>query len=399
MTTLSVIIPALNEEDGIGEIIQRVLSIRQRLPEAGIEELELIVVDDGSQDRTAEIISQFSDVRLVKHPVNRGYGAAIKTGFCQARGEWLAFLDADGTYPPEQLPQLCQAALEKQADVVIGSRMSGADSEMPTVRRLGNWFFASLLSLVGNARVADSASGMRVLRREVLEKLYPLPDGLQFTPAMSTRAVHEQLRMIEIPIPYEERIGRSKLHVWRDGTRFLRTIVWTALSYNPVRILGLLGLAGIAVAVLFGLGLVIARAVGVTTLGPWAVFGVFVALVLGVTGVSLFSLGAMFNYLVSLFHKSAVRQGLFGRPIFQPSLDRHFGWIGFLSICIGIIVSLVSLILGNRGWPVDRLWLYLLGSALMILMGLQLVVSWVVMRVLEELSQRETLIGRDQTSR
>jgi glycosyltransferase involved in cell wall biosynthesis len=278
MNMLSVVIPALNEEDGIGDIIRRVCSIEPRLSKVGIQKLEVIVVDDGSRDRTAEIVSGFPHVRLLQHPVNRGYGAALKTGFYHAHGEWLAFLDADGTYPAEYLPELCQAAVENQADVVIGSRMSGADSEMPAVRRLGNRLFAGLLSFVGNAQITDSASGMRVLRREVLAHLYPLPDGLHFTPTMSTRALHEPLKMIEVPIPYRERVGRSKLSVLRDGVRFLHSIIWTAMSYNPVRILGFLGLAAMSVAGAVGVALVLMRASGITTLGPWGVFSVFAAL-------------------------------------------------------------------------------------------------------------------------
>lgn len=396
MSVLSVVIPALNEEEGIGEVIERVLSVEPRLHDIGIQGLELIVVDDGSQDGTAEVVSTFPQVRLVRHPSNRGYGAALKSGFREARGEWLSFLDADGTYPPESLPELCRVAVENEADVVIGSRMSGTNSEMPAVRRLGNTLFAGLLSIVGNKRVMDTSSGMRILHRDALAALYPLPDGLQFTPAMSTRALHEELKVIETPIPYQERVGRSKLSVFRDGFRFLHTIVWTALSYNPVRILGLLGIGGIGFAGVIGAVLVALRVMGVTGLGPWGVLSVFSALVLGVSGVSIFALGAMFNYLVSLFHKRPVRQGLFGKPIFRSSLDRHFGWIGLVTLLVGGGLGVASFALGLDGWPVSRLWLYLLGSALLILVGVQLMISWVVMRVLEELSQRELLVDRDQ---
>jgi len=396
MNTLSVVIPALNEEDGIRDIIRRVLSIEPRLHQIGIHNLELIVVDDGSQDRTSEIVSRFRQVRLVQHPTNQGYGAALKTGFYQSTGELLAFLDADGTYPPEYLPNLCREVLEKGADLAIGSRMLGAESQMPRVRRVGNKLFAGLLSLVGNTHITDSSSGMRVLRRDALAYLYPLPDGLHFTPTMSTRAVHEQLTMVEVPIPYKERVGRSKLSALRDGARFLRTIIWTALGYNPVRVLGLLGIGAMAIAGAVGVGLVIARARGITSLGQWGVFGVFAALVLAVSGASVFALGAMFNYLVSLFHKRPVRQGLFGKPIFTRPLDRHFGWMGLLTGLVGLAVGVASLVLGLNGWPVSRLWLYQLGSALLILVGAQLAISWVIMRVLEELSQRETLTTRDQ---
>jgi hypothetical protein len=260
---------------------------------------------------------------------------------------------------------------------------------------VGNFLWSSLVSLMGNHRVADPASGMRVLRRSALPRLYPLPDGLNFTPVMSTRAIHEGLTVVEVPIPYHERTGRSKLSVVRDGTRFLTTIIWTALEYNPVRVLGLLGLTALGMAGAIGLGLVILRLQGVTRLGPWGVFSVFSALVLGVAGVSIFSLGVTFNYLVALFHRQPVRQGLFGRPIFDPPLDRHFGWLGTLTALGGIALGGVSLALGLQGWEMTRLWLWLLGSALLVLVGLQLVISWILMRVLEALSEREVRVERD----
>ena len=142
---------------------------------------------------------------------------------------------------------------------------------MPMTRRIGNLFFANLISLISNHRISDSASGMRVLRREALPILYPLPDGLNFTPVMSTRALHEELKMIEVPITYSERAGRSKLSVVRDGTRFLNSIIWTAMNYNPVRILGGVGAAAIALSGIIAAILVTMRLRGITTLGPWGV--------------------------------------------------------------------------------------------------------------------------------
>ena len=396
--TLSVVIPALNEEDGIGAIIDRIAAVKPALREAGVAHLEIVVVDDGSTDGTAEIAARHPAARLVRHPANRGYGAAIKTGFAHARGQLLAFTDADGTYPPERFPELCRAALKQSADVVVGSRRSGAESEMPRVRRVGNFIWSNLVSLLGNQRVADPASGMRVMTRQALTRLQPLPDGLNFTPVMSTRAAHEGLRVVEIPIPYRERVGRSKLSVVRDGTRFLKTILWTSLEYNPVRLMGLVGLAALAVALVIGLALVSMRLSGVTQLGSWGVFSVFSALVLSVAGVSIFSLGATFNYLVSLFHKRPIQQGMFGRPLFDPPLDRHFGWLGLLAGVGGLAVASGTVALGMQGWEVSRLWLWLVGSALLVLVGLQLVVSWIVMRVLEELSERGERDGESYLS-
>lgn len=391
---VSLVVPAFNEEDGIGPVVERMLAVRQELQERGWQ-LEILVVDDGSRDRTAEVVAGYPEVRLVRHPINRGYGAAIKTGFRHAQGDYLAFIDADGTYPPESLPDLCRAASEQKADLVIGSRMSGAHTQMPLTRRVGNLAYAALLSIIGNTVVRDTTSGMRLLRRSVLAQLYPLSDGLDFTPAMSTRAIHENLKIVEVPIPYAERLGRSKLNVLRDGFRFTNSIVWTALTYNPVRILGLLGIGAIGVALLIALVIVARRLSGVTTLGPVGVFGIFTALVLGVSGVSAFSLGAMFNYLVSLFDKRPVRRGLFGKPIFDPSLDHHFGWMGLVGIFVGALLGLASFILGMNGWEVTRLWFYLLTSVSFILIGLQLTISWIVMRILEELTNREVSTQRD----
>ena len=395
MNVLSVVIPAYNEEGGITQIIERVLSTRPMLADVGVDDLELIVVDDGSRDGTATITARYPKVRLIRHPTNRGYGAALKTGFSRARGNLLGFLDADGTYPPEHFPDLCRVALEEKADLVVGSRMAGAESEMPLVRRIGNMIFANLVSLLGNHRVSDSSSGMRVIRREALPRLYPLPDGLNFTPVMSTRALHEDICWREVPIPYKERVGRSKLSVVRDGMRFLSTIVWTALNYNPVRVLGGIGLGLAAVAGAIGAVVVGMRIAGVTRLMSWGVGGVFAASLCAVSGVTLFSLGTTFNYLVSLFHKKPIRQGLFGKPLFKRPLERHFGWMGLVMVGFGLAVGIISLVLSLGGWSIERLWLYLLGAAMLLLVGLQLSVFWVITRVLAELSQREVQVAQD----
>jgi hypothetical protein len=205
---------------------------------------------------------------------------------------------------------------------------------------------------------------------------------------MSLRALHEGLAVVEVPIEYAERIGSSKLSVLRDGLQYLRSIVWTALGYNPVRVLGAIGLAGVSAALLIGLAIVVARLAGVTTIGPAGVAAVFAALVAGVGGVSLFGLGATFNYLLSLLRKQPIRMGIFGKPSLARRLERHFGWMGAATATLGAGVAAVALGLGAYGWPIARLWLYLVGSALFILVGLQLVVSWVLMSVLREVSER-----------
>ena len=391
---LSVVIPAYNEEHGITEIAARVLSIGNELKKVGIKQLELLVVDDGSKDKTAQVASRIKGVTLIRHPKNKGYGAALKTGFAQAKGELIGFLDADGTYPPEYFPKLCQSALNG-SDLVIGSRMAGEDSKMPLTRRVGNFFFATLLSILGRQKVTDSASGMRVFKREVLEHIYPLPDGLNLTPVMSTRALHEGIKIEEVPIPYSERVGRSKLSVIHDGRIFLQSMVWTAMSYNPVRIFGLIGLGGLGIAGIVTLVLIIQRLSGVTSLSPLGVAALFLGLISAVAGINIFALGITFNYLVALFYKKPIKQGLFGKPIFKTPLDQHFGWMGIVAVVDGFVVGVASLILGLQGWELEKLWFYLLGSAMIFLVGIQLVVYWLLLRILEELSQREMLTRQD----
>ncbi len=234
--SLTIVIPALDEEEAIGRTLTRCLeAIEPIRRQAGLERVEIIVVSDGSTDRTAEIARSFDGVKLIEFERNRGYGAAIKEGFRQGSGSLVGFLDADGTCDPLFFGPLCRTLIDQRADVVLGSRM-GPGSQMPALRRLGNHLFALLLGFLCGRAIADTASGMRVLRRESLERLYPLPDGLHFTPSMSARAILGGLRLIELPMAYHERLGQSKLRVFRDGVRFVRVIVDGVLCYRPERL-------------------------------------------------------------------------------------------------------------------------------------------------------------------
>jgi glycosyltransferase involved in cell wall biosynthesis len=392
MTTLSVVIPAYNEEDGIAAIVERVLATGPALAKAGVEGLECIVVDDGSSDRTALIVERYIPrVQLIRQ-ANKGYGGALKTGFCAASGELLGFLDADSTYPPEYFPTMCKLALDG-ADIVIGSRMAGAQSEMPLVRRVGNTIFATLLSLVAGVRISDSASGQRVIRREVLPLLYPLPNTLDFTPAMSTRALHESLVMVETPIPYKERSGRSKLSVVRDGWRFFKSIVWTALSYNPVRIFGGAGaMMLLAALIIAGLPL-LSHLSGAETAWPFPRF--FGALVLAVAGVTLYTTGTSFSYIVALFHRRPIRQGMLGRRGNGRKIEKHYWWLGLLAMLLGICIYAAAAIFDLTNPANTTSWFAPVVSALLVLTGVQLVSAWGLARVLAELSTRDGLVAQD----
>jgi len=387
MNVLSVVIPAYNEEDGVGDVIERVLAVEPELKKVGLDKLELIIVDDCSKDRTAEIVRSYKDrgVVLLQHKVNRNYGGALKTGFRHASGNYLAFMDADGTYPPEYYPKMYQAMVAHNADLVIGSRMAGIESEMPATRRLGNTIFAALVSVIAHTRITDSASGQRILKREALEKLYPLPDGLNFTPVMSTRALHEDVKMIEVPIKYEERAGESKLSVVKDGLRFLFSILGTAAVYNPVRILGALSLGAVVLAALAVLPWFIALNNGVQDRSAYANL-LFVAMTLAIVAVNLFSTGTVFNYIVSLFHHRPIRQGLFGRPVFRKPLEQRFGTIGIGLFAVGVLLFIATLLMPGRSEPA---WFLLVPSAMFVMTGIQLGTSWLLVYLLTELSKRD----------
>jgi len=246
---LGIAIPALNEEDNIESIIQRSLAARQYIQDhSSVTDVEVTVVSDGSTDRTVELASRYKDlIRLIIFSENQGYGAAIKEAWMESDADLLGFLDADGTCDPNFFAPLCNQILEQKTDVALGCRLN-AESEMPLIRRLGNSIFASLLSIFASSRVRDTASGMRVVRRSSLTHLFPLPDGLHFTPAMSARAMmSDAIRISELDMPYHERVGESKLRVIRDGFRFLRVIIETGLLYRPARPLNL---AGIVLALL-----------------------------------------------------------------------------------------------------------------------------------------------------
>ena len=235
---LSIVIPAYNEEDAIESIITRCLDASTEIiSKTPVNDVEIIVVSDGSVDKTVERAKVFEpSIKLIAYVPNRGYGAALKTGFHEAKGDLVSFLDADGTCDPLYFIDMINMMEAENADIVIGSRM-GENSKMPRIRRLGNTVFVNLIKFLSKQELTDSASGMRVIKKNRLNEIYPLPDGLHFTPAMSVKALFDSnLKISEVDMTYEERVGESKLSVFKDGFRFLRVIIEAALGYNSFRI-------------------------------------------------------------------------------------------------------------------------------------------------------------------
>lgn len=389
---LSIVIPAYNEEKGLREILQRTLSVCSHLSHEipQVSAVDLIVVNDGSNDQTAEVVQSFPQARLVNHSINQGYGAALKSGFAAAKGDLIAFLDADGTYLPESIPLLVRTAIESGADMVIGSRMSGPSRGMPRHRRAGNWFYAWLLSWVIGQKISDSTSGLRVFRKSILPTLQPLPDGLNFTPAMSTRALYEGLKLIEVPIPYEKRVGKSKLNLFHDGFRFLDSIFSTSRLYNPLKWFGAAGL------LLIGLGLIlsiqpIVYYLQMKRVEDTEIYRLFTIMVLFVTGINLVTFGAFSNYILEIFHGRELRQhSWIGKYLLRRSVVRRSDFIGLALMFSALALNHQTIIQYLTTGRIYVHWSYVLTGATLFLIGLQMLMSGLLIQIVEEFKETQT---------
>ncbi|HWP47656.1 MAG TPA: glycosyltransferase [Candidatus Limnocylindrales bacterium] len=395
MPTLSIVIPAYNEENSIGATILEVLAVKKEILETkiGISEVEIIIVNDGSQDRTGEIVQGYPDVVLIHHRKNLGYGSALKTGFDKARGEYMGFLDADGTYPARAFLDLCRVLRETNADMVIGSRMIEKKTGMPFIRQIGNRFFARLLSWIVEHKITDSASGMRVFKRSILTRLYPLPDGLDLTPAMSTHALHEGMKVVEVPIEYKERIGKSKLHVIQDGLRFLSTILHTANLYNPLKFYGMMGLLMIFIGVLLGI-MPVTYYIKLREVEDWEIYRLFTIMVLFITGINTMTFGAFSNYILSIMHRKEIHQRSFwSRYIFKPTIMKKIGLIGWLSILSSIVLNKNTIYEYVTTQHIHVHWSYILTGATLFLTGVQLVMMSFIIKTLDNLKKRQNFFS------
>lgn len=224
-TVISLIIPTFNEEKAIGPVLKGVAQFKVKFEDQFSQKVEVIVVDDGSSDQSVREIKKFSWVELIEHRRNQGYGAAIKTGALKARGQWVAFMDMDATYEPQDLIVFYETITREKLDMVVGNRRLIQDS-MPPLRRLGNWFFSELVSLVHQRKIKDCCSGIRLIEAEKLKNFLPtLSDRLDFALDITLRMLKDGDSFAELPTTYRERLGSSKLSHVSDGWRFLITIL------------------------------------------------------------------------------------------------------------------------------------------------------------------------------
>lgn len=378
--SLTIVVPAYNEQEAIGSTVRRTLASRQEVMErGGLREIQIIVVDDGSTDATAQIARSYDEIELVSFAANRGYGAAIKEGFRRGDGDLLGFLDADGTCDPLFFGDLCAALGDHEADIALGSRLT-RESRMPWVRRLGNRAFALMLGMLANRSVADAASGMRVLRRGALSRLGRLPDGLHYTPAMSARAVLSGLRVVEIPMPYEERQGESKLSVWRDGLRFTRAIVDGVLFFRPARLFLIAAAAALAVAGIISLSPIEYYARN-RSVQEWMIYRFVVAFLLGSVGFLCLSAAAIATRMIDL------RPGNPDRTFWEAGIARAFQSpllpLGGIALTVGAVALLwPGIVEYLRTGQLTLHWSRVIVAAFALLLAFQALVTRVLLRIL-----------------
>ncbi|HUG53423.1 MAG TPA: glycosyltransferase family 2 protein [Vicinamibacteria bacterium] len=220
---VSVVIPAFNEEEAIAEVVARV---RQRGPWG-----EVLVVDDGSTDLTAERAAT-AGARVIRHPYNKGNGAAVKTGIREARGEVVLLMDADGQHDPDDMARLVAAVGVN--DMVIGAR---SPRDQPALRALGNAVFQALASWLAARPVPDLTSGFRAARRErMVEILHLLPNRFSYPTTSCLAFLKAGHNVAFVPITARPRVGTSKIQPLRDGVKFLLIILKIVTLYSPLKV-------------------------------------------------------------------------------------------------------------------------------------------------------------------
>jgi glycosyltransferase involved in cell wall biosynthesis len=239
---VSVVIPALNEADHVAAEIEAVT----RALSGGGWRFEVIVVDDGSDDGTAEQAAG-AGARVLRHPRNLGYGAALKRGISAASYDWILITDADGTYPAESIPDLL--AKGSEADMVVGAR-TGEAVRVPLARRPAKWFLRTLASYLAGQKLPDLNSGLRLMRKSLVDRYaHLLPSGFSFTTTITLAATCNDHLVSYVPINYRKRLGDSKIRPWH-AYDFTLLILRTIVFFNPLKVFiplgAVLALSGVA---------------------------------------------------------------------------------------------------------------------------------------------------------
>lgn len=225
MMPFSIVIPAKNESSAIAKTVSLIMTT---LPQT-----EILIVNDGSTDNTAQL-AEAAGARVIHHPYSKGNGAAIKTGARAAKADILVFMDADGQHDPADIERLL-AKLAEGHDMVVGARQKGSQASIG--RGLANGLYNRLASWMTGHKVEDLTSGFRAVRADKFrEFLYLLPNGFSY-PTTSTMAFFRAgYSVAYVPIHAAKRIGKSHIHLLKDGMRFLLIIFKIGTLFSPLKI-------------------------------------------------------------------------------------------------------------------------------------------------------------------
>jgi glycosyltransferase involved in cell wall biosynthesis len=229
---LSIIIPVYNERNTVVEAIRRSRTVEIPL------EREIIVVDDGSDDGTAQILTQLQDstVRVVQHPVNRGKGAAIRTGLTYVTGDLVLVQDADLEYDPEDWPKLLAPVLRGKARVVYGSRFTGERRNMMFWHWVGNRFLSMVTNVLYNTTISDMETCYKLFDRKLLDSITLRSEGFGIEPEVTAKILRTGERIYEVPISYAGREAHEgKKITWKDGFNALSVLVRCRFGPGPRR--------------------------------------------------------------------------------------------------------------------------------------------------------------------
>ncbi len=224
---VSVVIPVFNEEQTIGNIITRT---KMTMEQMGVP-YEVLVVDDGSEDRSADI-SQEKEAEVLRE-THQGKGYALRSGLRMAKGELVVTLDSDGSHKPEEIPSVVRCIREDRAEFVIGTRFFNSinKSKISKVNRIGNRLFNVLIGFLTGVKISDSQSGFRAIKSSIIKRMNLRSQGYEVESEMLVKALKMGARVAETPISFEQRtVGCSKLDPIRDGIRILYAIVASYLS-------------------------------------------------------------------------------------------------------------------------------------------------------------------------
>jgi len=241
---LSIIVPVFNEENNISNTFNR---LKKELSEQKIR-YEIIAVDDGSTDNTEKELRKIKGIDVIKKPYNIGYSSAIKTGIKKSKYDYIMIIDADGTYPIEELSNLLKHV--NDYDMVVGAR-TGKKVYIPFYRKIAKWIIGKLANFLSNQKIPDINSGMRIFRKDVAMEFYNLyPSRFSFTITITLSLLINDYSVKFVPISYAKRKGKSTIHPIKDFLGFLMIIMRVITLFNPIKIFTTISLSLVLIAIL-----------------------------------------------------------------------------------------------------------------------------------------------------